>query len=71
MTTFEKKIKCGMIMVGISSITQLADRTGICRATIFNRFKNPQNCLAYEMESLSNALGIPMGELAESCRKKK
>lgn len=71
MNAFEKIIKCRMIMVGIPSITQLADRTGICRATIFNRFKNPQGCYAYELESLSDVLGISMGELAESCRKRK
>ena len=71
MTAFEQTVKCRMIMVGISSISQLADRTGICRATIFNRFKHPQGCLAYEMESLSNILGISMGELAETCRKRK
>lgn len=38
MTAFEKAIKIGMIRIGISSVQDLADRSGICRATIYRRF---------------------------------
>lgn len=71
MTTFEQTIKINMIRVGIPTIEDLASRAGMCRRTIFNRFKNPQGCYAYELEALAEVLGIEMGELAESCRKKK
>ena len=71
MTAFEKAIKIGMIRIGISSVQDLADRSGICRATIYNRFKLPQGCIAYELAALSDVLGITIGELAETCRGKK
>ena len=49
MTAFEKAIKIGMIRIGISSVQDLADRSVICRATIYNRFKHPQGCAVYEL----------------------
>lgn len=70
MTAFEKTIKIGMIRVGISSVQDLADRSGICRATIYNRFRHPQRCAVYELAVLSDVLGITIGDLAETCRGK-
>lgn len=71
MTAFEKAIKIGMIRIGISSVQDLADRSGICRATIYRRFQYPQGCAVYELAALSDVLGITIGELAETCRGKK
>lgn len=71
MTAFEKVIKIGMIRIGISSVQDLADRSGICRATIYRRFQHPQGCAVYELAALSDVLGITIGELAETCRGKK
>jgi len=70
MTAFEQTIKINMIRVGIPTVEDLASRTGMCRRTIFNRFKNPQGCYAYELEALADVLGVTMGEIAETCRKK-
>lgn len=71
MTAFEKAIKIGMIRIGISSVQDLADRSGICRAKIYRRFQHPQGCTVYELAALSDVLGITIWELAETCRGKK
>lgn len=71
MTTFEQIIRIGMMRTGISSVARLAERTGVSYATINRRFRSPQGCLAYEMEAFADVLGLEIGEIAESCRKKK
>ena len=67
MTTFEQTIKINMIRVGITIIEDLASRAGMCRRTIFNRFKNPQGCYAYELEALAEVLQIDVSTVME-CR---
>ena len=67
MTTFEQTIKINMIRVGIPTIEDLASRAGMCRRTIFKRFKNPQGCYAYELEALAEVLQIDVSTIME-CR---
>lgn len=71
MTTFEQIIRLGMMRTGISSVARLAERTGVPTATINRRFRTPQGCQAYEMEAFADVLGIEIGDIAGSCRKRK
>lgn len=71
MTTFEQIIRIGMMRTGIGSVARLSERTGLPTATINRRFRTPQGCKMYELEALADALGISIGEVAETCRKRR